>query len=141
MFWPTGRTSRGPYWFVGLFLNLASASLDRTFPEPILNAILTFIVGYMSICVIIGRLHDIDRSGWWCLPFFLIVAIGYGIASQLPRAYDAAAAILLWGSLIIFLGGSLYLGIKRGTEGPNRFGPNPIAHNVFVQRASAQDSG
>ena len=46
----------------------------------------------------IRRLHDIDRSGWWFLIAFTII-----------------------GLFVLF-----YWACKRGTPGPNRFGPDPF---------------
>jgi uncharacterized membrane protein YhaH (DUF805 family) len=46
------------------------------------------------------RLHDVDKSGWWMLILFLPI-IG----------------------LLIYL----YFMIKKGTEGENRFGADPLA--------------
>jgi Protein of unknown function (DUF805) len=53
-----------------------------------------------GIAVSIRRLHDLDRTGWWIL-LALIPLIGWII-------------LLIW-----------Y--ISKGTDGPNRFGPDPLA--------------
>jgi uncharacterized membrane protein YhaH (DUF805 family) len=63
--------------------------------------ILTLLLLWPSICLYAKRWHDRDKSGWWSL-------------------------ILL----IPFIGGIwmlIELGFLRGTDGPNRFGPDPIA--------------
>jgi uncharacterized membrane protein YhaH (DUF805 family) len=52
-----------------------------------------------SLAVGARRLHDIDRTGWWQLIWFIPV-IG-------------------WIVLIVFFA-------SRGTAGPNRFGANPV---------------
>lgn len=56
---------------------------------------------WMSFAINIKRLHDRDRKGWWLL-VILIPIIG---------------AIGLF----------VYLGFLKGTEGANRFGPDPLA--------------
>lgn len=56
---------------------------------------------YPAICVSIKRWHDRDKSGWWVL-IGLIPIIG-------------AIWVLI------------ECGILKGTEGPNRFGPDPLA--------------
>lgn len=53
-----------------------------------------------SIAVVIRRLHDIDRTGWWILLGFVPI-VGTIV-------------------LIVFF-------VQRGTTGANRFGPDPLA--------------
>jgi uncharacterized membrane protein YhaH (DUF805 family) len=63
--------------------------------------ILWLIVIWPAICLYAKRWHDRDKSGWWSL-------IG----------------------LVPIIGGIwmlVELGFLRGTEGPNRFGPDPLA--------------
>ena len=52
-----------------------------------------------GVAVAVRRLHDLDKSGWWYL---------IGI-------------IPLIGGLVL-----LYWFVQRGTEGANRFGPDPL---------------
>lgn len=52
-----------------------------------------------SLAVSVRRLHDIDYSGWWILISFVPVV--------------GLIAIVWWAT--------------KGTDGPNRFGPDPIA--------------
>ena len=63
--------------------------------------ILMLIIIWPSICLYAKRWHDRDKSGWWTL-IMLVPVIG-----------------AIW-----FL---VELGFLRGTEGPNRFGPDPLA--------------
>ncbi len=71
---------------------------------------LLFIVWWLfalipGIAVAVRRLHDRDMSGWWYL--------GFIVASFIPFLGFIAAIAML----VIFL--------LPGTDGPNRFGPNP----------------
>ena len=52
-----------------------------------------------SFMLVIRRLHDLDRPGWWC------------IGTMIP------------GINIIFV---IYLMLFVGTNGPNRYGPDPL---------------
>ena len=63
--------------------------------------ILILLTLWPSLAIYAKRWHDRDKSGWWSL-IMLVPLIG-----------------ALW--MII------ELGFLRGTEGPNRFGPDPIA--------------
>ncbi len=55
-----------------------------------------------TICLYAKRWHDRDKSGWWSL--ILLIPIIGGIWMLVE------------------------LGFLRGTDGPNRFGPDPIAN-------------
>lgn len=63
--------------------------------------ILWLIIIWPAICLYAKRWHDRDKSGWWTL-IGLVPVIG-GIWMLVE------------------------LGFLRGTEGPNRFGPDPLA--------------
>ena len=67
-----------------------------------------------SIAVTVRRLHDRDMSGWWYL--------GLAVASAIPLIGFAASIALL------------VLMVLPGTDGGNRFGPdpkNPYNEDVF----------
>ena len=51
-----------------------------------------------GLAVPIRRLHDIDKSGWWILIGFTLIGIIF---------------LLIWF-------------VRRGTEGPNLFGDDPL---------------
>ena len=63
------------------------------------------LVGVVSLVVSVAadvkRYHDLDKSGWWVL-ILLVPVVGF-----------------VW-----FL---IECGFKRGTSGPNRFGPDPLS--------------
>ena len=59
-----------------------------------------------SIAVSVRRLHDRDMSGWWYLGFIVLSAIPFvGIVASIAM-------------LVIFC--------LKGTDGDNRFGPDPL---------------
>jgi uncharacterized membrane protein YhaH (DUF805 family) len=58
-----------------------------------------------NLAVAVRRLHDTDRSGWWLL-IALLPLIGLIV-------------------LIVFF-------CIRGTPGPNRFGPDPLASDLLT---------
>lgn len=109
----TGRAPRSEYWYFVLFCILGSFALGLVdgivfgaalglAPLSTAFALLTFIP---SIALAFRRLHDLDKSGWWLLLSFVPV-IGW---------------------LVL-----LYFMIKRGTVGPNSFGPDPLAAEAEV---------
>jgi uncharacterized membrane protein YhaH (DUF805 family) len=104
----SGRAIRSEYWLWVLFTvigGLATGILDGAmFPSSgptgsPLNGIFELVTFLPTFAVNVRRLHDIDRTGWW----LLLVFTGIGI---------------FW---------LIYWDCKRGTPGPNRFGPDPFA--------------
>ena len=103
-----GRSRRREYWYFVLFstvISLVLTILDRitgTFDSStgfgLLSGIFTLAILVPSIAVLVRRLHDTDRTGWWVL-ILLVPLIG---------------AIVL----IVFA-------VQDSTPGSNRFGPNP----------------
>lgn len=103
-----GRASRSEFWYWFLFSllgGLVTEMLDLAFfgtsipsASP-LNGIFNLILFLPSLAIEVRRLHDINRTGWWLLIAFTILGI-----------------FLLW-----------YWACKKGTDGPNRFGPDPLS--------------
>lgn len=72
-----------------------------------LSTIVTLATIIPNLAVTVRRLHDSDMSGWW---FFIVF-------------------VPLLGMLFF-----LYLLIRRGTDGPNRFGPDPLDPTSNLQQ-------
>jgi len=85
---------------IGLGIVDGVAGLTTAYGIGTLGAIYSLAILIPSLAVSIRRLHDTDRSGWWCLLGFL----------------PLIGAIVL---LIFF--------VMDGTPGDNRFGPSPKA--------------
>jgi uncharacterized membrane protein YhaH (DUF805 family) len=82
---------------LAILLGLAHESL--TF---IVYLVMVVILVWINISVVVRRLHDLDRSGWfWLLQIIPLVNIGLAI----------------------------YLLFFKGTTGPNKYGPDPLAQN------------
>ena len=112
------RSSRSEYWWATLFVTLASfpvgfiigfvigilfltAGFSETTMEIVLGIVMLPIQIFIiiaSTCLLIRRLHDVDRTGWWYLIIFTIIGI-------IP--------LLIW-----------YC--SKGTDGDNRFGKDPL---------------
>ena len=100
----SGRASRSQYWGWGIsmiLISLALTALGKTAPS-IANILLYLQVAIIPpiFAVSIRRLHDLDKSGWHYLRT-MIPIIGPFI-------------MLVWS-------------FTKGTEGTNRFGPDPLA--------------
>jgi uncharacterized membrane protein YhaH (DUF805 family) len=69
-----GRASRSEYWYFFLFNVLVSIVVNviAVFIKlPILGSLYSLAVLLPGIGVAIRRMHDVDKSGWYCLiPFY-----------------------------------------------------------------------
>lgn len=132
----SGRASRSEYWFFFLFsqlTNIAANVIDYgvlgrrendVTPVATLCALVLFLP---SLSALIRRLHDINVTGWaalWPLvfaPLALLLMLG-----------DAGVIIysLLWLGALIFV---IYKLAQRGTDGSNKYGPDPFVLSAKQQ--------
>lgn len=94
-----GRSSRSAYWWFFLFAMLASVVATVVDVAVGANGAITGLVAVVlflpALSVLVRRLHDTDRSGWW-----------------------------YWIGLVPFVGSIVLLVflVSEGTAGPNRYG-------------------
>ncbi len=91
-----------------------------------------------SICgsilrVSVKRLHDRDRTGWWIAVVYLaiIVAVVLGVATLMQpegqrEPLNAIAVSAVFAVLCLMIWMFIEIGFLKGTQGPNRFGPDPL---------------
>lgn len=105
----SGRARRKEYWMFTLFNIIVSfvlgfidglAGLEAGGGLGMLGLLYSLAVFLPSLAVGVRRLHDTDKSGWWIL-LGLIPVLG-------------------WIVLLVFF-------VMEGTQGDNRFGPDPKA--------------
>jgi uncharacterized membrane protein YhaH (DUF805 family) len=108
-----GRALRSEYWWPQLFFILlyvvmfaGAALLGETIGGVLALVISLVILASIipAISVTVRRLHDVDKSGW----FFLLALV------PIVNFYV------------------LYLTIIKGTDGPNRFGSDPLGSDSAV---------
>ena len=109
----SGRASRSEYWFNVLWLWLIVILFTLILPlfaiaEGIIVIYLTSAI--LMLPVAIRRLHDINASGWWIL-IHLIPWFGF----------------LMY---IVFL--------RKGTDGPNKYGEDPTS-DIETKQQNAPD--
>ena len=165
-FWPfyfslNGRISRSQYWlrFVVPYMviyfileiigAIAGSGSDLYIAISIVIFIFSLVMFWPSIAILIKRIHDRNKSGWWSLFLYLptliftilliawvgtaIVAIAAGGTDSVT---DAALPALGGLGILVIVVGLAALGIDiwffvefgclRGTIGSNRFGPDPV---------------
>ncbi len=102
-----GRATRSKYWWFFLFgfiINtLLEVATDMSGHTDVIGSLVTaaaaLAIVVPSLAVAARRLHDVNRSGWWQLIGLTIIGIPF----------------------------LLYWLIKKGTDGPNRFGEDRLA--------------
>ena len=87
--------------FVAVFMATGLWFRDETVAAivTVIMAVLLFVAIISSVMLMIRRLHDLNRPGWFCIGMVL-PAIGIALL--------------------------VYLSFFKGTEGPNQYGPNPL---------------
>jgi len=127
----SGRAQRSEYWWFMLFnllATVANAGLDSmlfdTRPEETgpLSALYSILILLPLLSVTARRLHDMDKSAWWMVaPYGVLffAAISAAFELNIFAAVGGIAALVLLVVLFVWT-------VMRGTEGPNRFGPDPL---------------
>jgi uncharacterized membrane protein YhaH (DUF805 family) len=102
----SGRAARSEFWYWTLFavlVSIVTSLIDHMLFSSSgvapLNSLAGLALFLPGLAVSIRRLHDLDRTGWWFLLVFTIIG---------------AIVLLVWDCM-------------KGTSGPNRFGPDPLA--------------
>lgn len=108
-----GRIQRSVYWAIMapcMVVNLLCLNpllhMEDNPPSSngllLLCIVLSIATSVVVIRTCIGRLHDLDKSGWWCL------------LGLIP--YVGTLAVII-------------IGCKEGTRGPNKYGRDPLGTN------------
>ncbi len=115
----TGRARRAEFWWwtlfnalVALVLTGADIAISGIDGPDMLSKGANIALFLPSLAVGVRRLHDTDRSGWWQLLWFI--------------------PLIGWIVMIVFM-------CLRGTEGSNRFGPDPLGPDPLGHVAAEFD--
>ncbi|RYF48976.1 MAG: DUF805 domain-containing protein [Cytophagaceae bacterium] len=122
-----GRSSRMEFWSYTLAVNVVQTAL--TMIAAPLAWPLSLALLLPSLAVLVRRLHDVNRSGWWALPIPILLPalfLLYGM-TLFDLGNEAGKQIFISGGvLLVALAGFgislLVWTCRRGTPGPNRFG-------------------
>ena len=90
---------------------------------PAISLLAVFLWLWIIAAVGIKRLHDRDRPGHLIAAPIVLGAI---IAVVIAAVNQSAAAILPGAGFVALLA-LVPLGFLKGTQGPNRYGPDPLA--------------
>jgi uncharacterized membrane protein YhaH (DUF805 family) len=101
------------------------------------------ILLWPMMCVTTKRLHDSGLSGWWQLAFAIPLWIAPPLGSlwvYLFWAFEGGFLIYLFWlaiGLAAIAAGIVVIGLRNGTEGPNRYGEDPRQVELSKPAASA----
>ncbi len=113
------------------------------FSHPIFKVygVVTLLSIWPALAIYVKRLHDRNMSGWWIVAGYLLMLIPFGLmfmnpammagmqAGQMPSGAGVMMAVMMGAYLVaslLFLWLFIVTGFLRGTNGPNRFGPDPL---------------
>ena len=127
-----GRINREPFWIAcGILaaIEIATQWLAYQIEGDTLSTILDLAFTYPEFALAVKRANDRNLSPW-VVALFFAGNVALDLFTLLNGAIDAANPIN--GIVLIpfaLLGVALIveLGFRRGTSGPNRFGPDPLA--------------
>jgi len=125
----SGRINRAKLWLVslvntGIIVVLAGVAYAIGTVGWVIFGLLYIAVLVSGLGIVIRRLHDRDKSGWWALVFYGVPLLLSGIGAALGQPASAVTGLV---SLGLYIWAFVELGCLRGTEGDNRFGADPLA--------------
>ena len=121
MWYRYGRINRATY-FLGLGLLVAIyAAVNALMTRP------TAVSEVVIVLLMVPRLHDIRRSGWWAGAMILgeIVAVGLAVWAATAMKNDEIILIVSGLFVMVALGLLVLLGCIRGQPGSNKWGVPP----------------
>lgn len=124
-----GRISRKQWWLGVLIISLAAAlMLGIAFwsSVPLLAIPFILVVFVATYALSVKRLHDRGKSGLWALVFIFLPGVLDRWSDRLTEESPLWWVLVLIGSALT-IWGLIELGFRRGTDGDNDYGPDPLA--------------
>jgi uncharacterized membrane protein YhaH (DUF805 family) len=120
-----------PAGILAIDLGILSASFQRDdtetatalFPQ-LVTLVMTLVFGWFYAIASIRRLHDRNKSGWWMILFIVAPGLYAQFGGEL---HGGIRVVVKLAALIAVIWGFVEMACLRGTNGPNRFGPDPLA--------------
>jgi uncharacterized membrane protein YhaH (DUF805 family) len=129
-----GRISRQTFW-IGIAVLLVAEITAHLAAEAIqgdrLSAIIDLAFTYPEFAIATKRAHDRDLPIWILIVFFgggavldLLTVLDLTGSTEQPSVLSLFIAVPFTVLLVALM---IELGLRRGTIGPNRYGPDPVA--------------
>lgn len=138
----SGRAPRAEYWWYTLATTIVGLAVFITDfltfgtiygDNGPLSLILEVTLLIPGLAVLVRRLHDTEKSGWWALiivPSDVLNLAGNSVASLTPY-FGHFSGVTLAVAVVLFIGwlfaalAVFIFTVTEGTQGPNRYGPDP----------------
>ena len=133
-----GRINRARYLVVQLALLTVWLVTWLKFrsPSEALHWVVAITMLWINIATTAKRLHDRNRSGWWAVAVFFVNLLSYTYYSLFIGLYFGVDISIAKELLLVMLAVALpllqtwvviELFFLMGTDGRNRFGPDPLS--------------
>jgi uncharacterized membrane protein YhaH (DUF805 family) len=127
-----GRVNREPFWIAcGILaaIEVATQWVANGIQGEQLGTVLDLAFTYPEFALAVKRAHDRNLSPW-VVALFFAVNVALDLFTLLNGTIDTdnpinEIVVLPFALLALVL--IVELGFRRGTSGPNRFGPDPLA--------------
>jgi uncharacterized membrane protein YhaH (DUF805 family) len=128
-----GRISRKTFW-IAMAVLIVAETLAHFIAEALqgdrLSAIVDLAFTYPEFAIAAKRAHDRDLPIWILIVFFaggalldLFTVLGLAGSNEEPSVLSLIIAVPFTVMLVALM---IELGFRRGTIGPNRYGPDPV---------------
>jgi uncharacterized membrane protein YhaH (DUF805 family) len=129
-----GRIGRKTFW-IAIAVLVAAEILAHFIAETLegdrLSAIIDLAFTYPEFAIAAKRANDRDLPIWILIVFFgggavldLLTVLGLAGSNEQPSMVSLFIAIPFTVMLVALM---IELGLRRGTIGPNRYGPDPVS--------------
>ncbi|HEV3159637.1 MAG TPA: DUF805 domain-containing protein [Xanthobacteraceae bacterium] len=129
-----GRISRKTFW-IGMAVLVSAEILGHLVAQTLqgdrLSAIVDLAFTYPEFAIATKRAHDRDLPIWILIVFFgggamldLLTVLQLTGSDEQPSGLSLVIAVPFTVLLVALL---IELGFRRGTIGPNQYGPDPVA--------------
>jgi uncharacterized membrane protein YhaH (DUF805 family) len=129
-----GRIGRKTFW-IGMAVLVSAEILGHFIAQALqgdrLSAIVDLAFTYPEFAIAAKRAHDRDLPIWILIIFFgggavldLLTVLELTGSADQPNVLSLFIAVPFTVLLVALL---IELGLRRGTIGPNRYGPDPVA--------------
>lgn len=148
-----GRARRSEYWYfvlLNIIISLILLGIDSMLGMGMgfrnLYGLAVFIPG---LAVSVRRLHDIGKSGWWLLIYYLIFTFSIvglligGLSALIPNSPFGASPnmkIMAISGVVLLISGIWYLiwFFKAGDVGTNEYGADPKGFGEEINEIGAE---
>jgi uncharacterized membrane protein YhaH (DUF805 family) len=130
-----GRIGRQAFWFaliLTIVAQLAAQAIADQLQGDRLSAIVDLVFTYPQFAMTIKRAHDRNMPDWVLIAFFaanafldLLVVLDLAGTNEQPNLLSLTVAIPL---TVVGVALLVELGFRKGTEGPNQYGSDPLAN-------------